>query len=79
MTDSGINRAMDGQVPSQPRIAVIGAGIIGTCIAYTLRRRGADVVLLDRDEPGHGCSFGNSGAISTSSVVPLATPGILRS
>ncbi|MEO6564753.1 MAG: FAD-dependent oxidoreductase, partial [Casimicrobiaceae bacterium] len=33
----------------------------------------------DRDEPGHGCSYGNSGAISPSSVAPLAMPGVLRS
>ena len=46
------------------RVAVIGAGIIGTSIALELRKRGAEVTLVDRDEPGRGCSFGNSGAIS---------------
>lgn len=59
-------------------VAVVGAGIVGACIAYTLRKRGADVVLIDRDEPGLGCSYGNLGAISVSSVAPLAMPGILR-
>src|SRR5690606_27974147 len=44
-----------------------------------LRKRGVDVLLIDRDEPGRGCSYGNSGAISSASVVPLATPGIIRS
>jgi len=61
------------------RIAVIGAGIVGACTAHALRRRGADVVLIDRDEPGRGCSFGNLGAISMSSVAPLAMPGVLAS
>lgn len=61
------------------RIAVIGAGIIGTSIALELNKRGADVTLLDRDEPGRGCSYGNSGAISPSSVAPLAMPGVLAS
>ncbi|HEY8049363.1 MAG TPA: FAD-dependent oxidoreductase [Ramlibacter sp.] len=65
--------------PSNPRIAVIGAGIVGTAIAYELRKRGGDVTLVDRDEPGHGCSFGNSGAISPGSVAPLAMPGVLAS
>ncbi|HUR90914.1 MAG TPA: FAD-dependent oxidoreductase [Ramlibacter sp.] len=62
-----------------PRIAVIGAGIVGAAIAYELRKRGSDVTLVDRDEPGRGCSFGNSGAISPGSVAPLAMPGVLAS
>lgn len=62
-----------------PRIAVVGAGVVGTSIALELRKRGAEVTLLDRDEPGTGCSRGNSGAISPGSVVPLAMPGMLAS
>ncbi len=62
-----------------PRIAVLGAGVVGCAIALELRKRGADVVLVDRDEPGSGCSFGNSGAISPGSVAPLAMPGVLAS
>lgn len=64
---------------STPRIAVVGAGIVGTAIALRLRQRGADVTLVDRDEPGSGCSAGNSGAISPGSVAPLAMPGVLAS
>lgn len=62
-----------------PRIAVIGAGIVGCSIALELRKRGADVTLIDRDAPGLGCSRGNSGAISPGSVAPLALPGVLAS
>jgi len=36
---------------SAPRIAVIGAGIVGASIAYHLARRGADVAVLDRGQP----------------------------
>jgi D-amino-acid dehydrogenase len=61
------------------RVAVIGAGVVGTSIALALRKRGAEVTLLDRDEPGSGCSYGNSGAISPGSVAPVAMPGIVRS
>jgi D-amino-acid dehydrogenase len=61
------------------RVIVIGAGIIGACIGYELAKRGAQVTLIDRDEPGRGCSFGNSGAISSGSVAPLAMPGIVGS
>lgn len=64
---------------THPHVAVIGAGIVGACIAWELRKRGMAVSLIDRDEPGSGCSFGNSGAISESSIVPLATPGVMAS
>ncbi|RYY92246.1 MAG: FAD-dependent oxidoreductase [Comamonadaceae bacterium] len=63
----------------QRRVAVVGAGIVGTSIALALRKRGADVTLVDRDAPGNGCSFGNSGAVSPASVAPLAMPGVLAS
>jgi glycine/D-amino acid oxidase-like deaminating enzyme len=60
------------------RIVVVGAGIVGVCTAWHLLRRGADVTLIDRDEPGRGCSFGNAGALSCGSVAPLAMPGVMR-
>ena len=66
-------------MPAPGRIAVVGAGIVGPSIALALRKRGADVTLLDRDEPGSGCSAGNSGAVSPASVAPLAMPGVLAS
>ena len=64
---------------SGPRIAVIGDGIVGSCIALALRKRGATVALIDREGPASGCSYGNSGAISVSSIAPLAMPGVLAS
>lgn len=60
-------------------VAVVGAGIIGVTIARALALRGASVTLIDRDAPGRGCSFGNSGAISPGSVAPLGMPGVLAS
>jgi glycine/D-amino acid oxidase-like deaminating enzyme len=59
-------------------VVVIGAGIVGLCAAWQLLRRGADVTLIDRDEPGLGCSYGNAGALSFGSVAPLAMPGVMR-
>jgi glycine/D-amino acid oxidase-like deaminating enzyme len=59
-------------------IVVVGAGIVGVCTAWHLLRRGADVTLIDRDEPGRGCSYGNAGALSCGSVAPLAMPGVMR-
>jgi D-amino-acid dehydrogenase len=37
------------------------------------------VQVIDPEEPGSQCSFGNAGAISTGSIAPLAMPGILKS
>jgi D-amino-acid dehydrogenase len=59
-------------------VAVIGAGIVGACCAYALRRAGFEVTLIERDQPGHGASFGNAGSIGTASVPPLGLPGMLR-
>ncbi|MDW8370688.1 MAG: FAD-dependent oxidoreductase [Geminicoccaceae bacterium] len=61
------------------RIAVIGAGIVGTSCAYFLLRDGHRVTLVDPREPGTGTSFGNAGVISRGSVAPVLTPGLLRS
>jgi len=60
------------------KIAVIGAGIVGSAVAQALAREGRDVVLLDRDEPGvAGASFGNAGHIAAELVQPLPSPGLL--
>lgn len=60
-------------------VTVLGAGIVGICVATTLQQQGHSVTLVDRDDPGAGCSSGNAGMIQCSSVVPLATPGVIRS
>ncbi|WP_420475585.1 NAD(P)/FAD-dependent oxidoreductase [Noviherbaspirillum sp. ST9] len=60
-------------------VTVIGAGIVGLCVAYALRKEGFAVRVIDPEEPGSQCSFGNAGAISAGSVAPLAMPGILKS
>ena len=64
---------------SQLPIVVAGSGVIGTCIACELQRRGLEVVLLDRDAPGAGCSAGNAGVIASEAVLPLASTSVLLS
>lgn len=59
-------------------VTILGAGAVGICTALCLQRQGHRVTLVDQDEPGRGCSFGNAGLIQCASVVPLATPGVLR-
>jgi D-amino-acid dehydrogenase len=62
-----------------PRIAVVGAGIVGVSCALHLQRLGAAVTMIDRQEPGNAdaASYGNGGVLARSAVVPVATPGIL--
>lgn len=41
------------------QIAVIGAGIVGTSVALELTRRGAEVTLVEREQPGEGTTAGS--------------------
>jgi D-amino-acid dehydrogenase len=61
------------------RVGVIGAGMVGVCVASWLQRDGHSVYLLEPAEPGHGASFGNAGCFNGSSVTPVAMPGVIRS
>jgi len=58
------------------RIVVIGAGVIGLACAYELRKRGAEVVVVDKGQPGGACSLGNAGWIVPSISTPLPAPGL---
>ena len=58
-------------------VIVLGAGMVGVSVALHLRRRGCDVVLLDRQGPGEGASFGNGGLIQREAVQPHAFPRTL--
>lgn len=53
---------------------VLGAGMVGVSAALHLRCRGWDVVLLDRQAPGLGASFGNGGLIQREAVYPHPFP-----
>jgi len=55
-------------------VLVLGAGMVGVSVALHLRRRGVDVVLVDRQGPGEGASFGNGGLIQREAVYPHAFP-----
>ncbi|WP_083900918.1 FAD-binding oxidoreductase [Azospirillum sp. B4] len=64
--------------PGSGTIAVVGAGVVGAATALTLVRDGHDVILIDKDEPGRGCSYGNAGHIATEQLLPLASFATLR-
>lgn len=46
-------------------IAIIGAGIVGSCLAYYLAEAGREVLVLDRDEVNLQASGGNAGSLHT--------------
>ena len=53
---------------------VLGAGIVGVCVALHLQKRGRQVALIDRKLPGNETSFGNAGLIQREGVYPYAFP-----
>ncbi len=57
---------------------VIGAGVVGAACAVRLAQAGREVLLLDRQAPGLGASFGNAGHIATEQLIPLANPQVIR-
>jgi D-amino-acid dehydrogenase len=55
-------------------VVVLGAGIIGICVAVHLQKRGRAVVLLDRRGAAEETSFGNAGLIQREGVYPYGFP-----
>ncbi|MCC6473224.1 MAG: D-amino acid dehydrogenase [Burkholderiales bacterium] len=60
------------------KVAVLGAGLLGTASAWYLARAGHEVLVVDRQpEPGLETSFANGGQISVGHSEPWANPGAL--
>ncbi|MFK0384003.1 NAD(P)/FAD-dependent oxidoreductase [Agrobacterium sp. NPDC090273] len=57
---------------------IVGAGIIGTAIAYELQKRGHQVVLVDKGEIGRGASYGNMASIAVTEFMPASRPSIWK-
>ena len=55
-------------------IVVLGAGIIGICVALHLQKRARSVVLVDRRGAAEETSFGNAGLIQREGVYPYGFP-----
>lgn len=74
---------------AQPRITIIGGGVVGLCSALALAHAGFAVTVLDpaptnrRAAAGQtsrfAASWGNAGHIATEQVAPLASPETLLS
>lgn len=55
-------------------IIVIGAGMVGSSIAWHLQKSNANVLLIDRAPPGQETSYGNAGLIQREAVFPPPYP-----
>ena len=55
-------------------IVVLGAGIVGICVALHLQKRARAVVLVDRRGAAEETSFGNAGLIQREGVYPYGFP-----
>jgi D-lysine oxidase len=53
---------------------VLGAGIVGLCVALHLQKRGRAVALVDRRGASEETSFGNAGLIQREGVFPYGFP-----
>lgn len=62
--------------PLKCDVLIIGGGVIGLASAYELGRAGAHVVVVDKIDPGYGCSYGNAGWITPCFALPLPMPGM---
>tara|TARA_B100001027_G_scaffold108852_1_gene75023 strand:- start:162 stop:1397 length:1236 start_codon:yes stop_codon:yes gene_type:complete len=62
---------------SKLKIGIVGAGIQGVCNALFLQKKGFEVILFDRDEPGNAASYGNAGHFSPYASVPLNRPDVV--
>ena len=60
------------------KVAVIGAGIIGVCIAHFLRKNGHKVILYDQHDPGSQTSFGNAGLFAHHECVTANSPQLWK-
>jgi len=60
------------------KIGIIGAGIQGISNALFLQKKGFEVTIFDREEPGSpAASYGNAGHFSPYASVPLNRPDVL--
>lgn len=64
-------------VPLKADVLIVGGGVIGLASAYELSRAGAKVIVIDKSDPGYGCSYGNAGWITPCFSMPLPMPGML--
>ncbi|MCI4591833.1 FAD-binding oxidoreductase [Sphingobium sp. BYY-5] len=58
---------------------IVGGGIVGLACAIRLQERGISTLLIERDSPLRGASWGNAGHVAVEQVNPLASMETVRS
>ena len=61
-----------GPSSKQINVTVIGAGIVGSAIAYTLAKRGATVTVIDKGRPGGGATSHSFAWINATAKHPVS-------
>jgi glycine/D-amino acid oxidase-like deaminating enzyme len=62
--DSPLTPSPHHPITPSPRIAVIGAGIVGAAVAHRLAGKGVATLLLDRAAPGSGATGASLGGVT---------------
>ena len=57
---------------NQVKVTVVGAGIVGAAISYTLAKRGASVTVVDRSYPGNGATSHSFAWINATAKHPVS-------
>jgi glycine/D-amino acid oxidase-like deaminating enzyme len=57
--------------PTEAEIVIVGAGVSGAALAYRLRRKGRNVLVLDRREPLHGSTAASTALLLFEIDTPL--------
>ena len=58
-------------------VGIVGAGIQGVCVGLQLIKKGVEVTIFDRNDPGSMTSYGNAGHFSPYAVLQLNRPDVL--
>jgi glycine/D-amino acid oxidase-like deaminating enzyme len=61
-----------GPSKKQPKIIVVGAGIVGAAIAYSLAKRGGAVAVIDRGRPGGGATSHSFAWVNATAKHPVS-------
>lgn len=59
------------------KAVIVGSGIIGLATAYSLAKRGCEVVVIGDRAPGSGASSNNAGWIVPAESGPVPAPGVI--
>lgn len=63
-------------LPKSVDVAVIGAGMVGAATAFELQKRGKTVIVIDPNNAWGRASYGNSGVITRSILLPMSSPAV---